>query len=233
MVSNVHSLTDCVCMSVEVWVLDVCWTVGMVGWSDGSLAVAKDNSDVEGRCMIVGTVMWCDWTLVICDVEVAVWSCVVGVATSGKSSSYEVVSGVDNDNFYHGVRYNLYWYGPILGGLSGGLGVVAVVYSRVVVSGIDSTGLAWTLVSHRGAPGSKLSHGSASLCGSAAVLCCSDYAGLSVCLVCDSGSSSDASVGPDFERVELWWAASELLWEGLSAAGALDRLVSDADDDTA
>lgn len=83
----------------------------------------------------------------------------VGVTSAGVPNTDEHVHGPIIENIYHGFICNFYDAVCTVGGLLGGLVVVAVVGSAFPLSGLDINGLTWAFVLSRGAPGSKFIHG--------------------------------------------------------------------------
>lgn len=115
-------------MSVIVDVTDVVWVCGEVsGFSVGALAVAKDASMIKGSLIIRG-LKTSEGRTFVHDVIAIVNSCNVGVATTGKMNTDEPVTGLLIENSVPGLMCNLRDVGCTLGGLSGGLVAVAVVW---------------------------------------------------------------------------------------------------------
>lgn len=102
--------------------------------------MTKDNTRMEGA-MIIRSLKTSSNPALIPLVEVASNSEKVGVAATGKINTDEPVTGSMIEILHHGEIKNLRNSEYALGGLLGGLRVVAVVSEALHVSGLDIGGL--------------------------------------------------------------------------------------------
>lgn len=106
----------------------------------GALAVTKDNTRIKGDT-ILRVLKTSHNPKLFHDVMAAKKSIVVGTTLRGKANTDEPVTGLIIEILHHGVIKNFRNALRALGGLLGGVVVLAVVDESTTVSGLDMGGL--------------------------------------------------------------------------------------------